>query len=237
MTLDELKGIYRTYHNRALKNEELKDMGDAWKGMSREQFISDTVLPSEEYITAPTKQAQKLLKPVGEAYKKSTAAQRKGLDVDFGAIKTRLKEEAGLAESGLTSKFANYNLLQSGATAAGLGKIASDTTQNISKADINRQISQADLTLKEAGFMSDLGGQTTSNLTNTLENRRGKNMALDLNQQELGMRKELQKWNIDLSKITKATDLYTTPDVISNMYDSNPDFLKQLLESLGYTVT
>ncbi|MCR4307788.1 MAG: hypothetical protein NUV80_04445 [Candidatus Berkelbacteria bacterium] len=122
-----------------------------------------------------------LFKPVREAGAASFGAQRGRIGADFGDLETRLRQEAVNAESGMSERFNQLGLLQSGLTAAGTGKIRSDLTTNLARKDIERTIAEADLALKEAGFNADIGAKTLDLAkSNRQEGMTGSNLAYQM---------------------------------------------------------
>jgi hypothetical protein len=105
----------------------------------------------EEYLAKARAQFQ----PEIDAYGNVIAQQKSQNVANTAELKTRLKENAGYATTGFNQQRQNLGLLESGGTAAGLGKISSDLGANLNKTDIQQAINDADLVLKQAGFASD----------------------------------------------------------------------------------
>lgn len=148
-----------------------------------------------------------IFEKVRKAGSEGFARRRAQNAADFADTEERLRQNAKNDTSAFEERQSNLGLLRSGLTAAGSGKIASDLTKNIGRADIQRSIADADLALKEAGFNADLGSQTI-------------NMSKNLYNQDLGTSKFV-------SDLLQSPSLDSIPDNI----------LRQILEQLGYTVT
>jgi hypothetical protein len=161
--------------------------------------------------------------PVLAAGRASTTAQRAGLGLDFEELKKRLREVAGQSEAGLTESMSRYGLLESGRTAAGIGKIQENLSSDIGKADIQRAIAEANLVLEGASFEADVRKDYLGQLTGGTGSLR-----------QIQLAENLQKFNIDLTKFKTFQDFYADPFNIQNVPS---DLKKSMLESLGYTVT
>jgi hypothetical protein len=237
MTLNDLRDIYDKYHGRPLTGADIKALGGMsgpWAQRTPSQFLQETVFPSTEnqvkrrrFTTAPTTDAdwQAALKtargrysPVLAAGKASYGAQKAGIGVDFDELTKRIREEQTQAESGLSSKFATLGLLQSGATASGLGKIQESTTSNIRRSDIERSIKLADLALQEAGFGADIETKVSSAAEEIVGQRykqRGEESSLA--RQEFGavealknsdLSKQLARYGFNITQAKSISDIY-----------------------------
>lgn len=176
------------------------------EGASVDQVLNDS---AGYYQTQKT--PFDIFQPVSDAAKAGFEARRTANTQDFNDTATRLRQEATNDTSALEERGNSLGLLRSGLTAAGEGKIQSDLSNNVGRADIQRAISDADLALKEAGFNADLSTQTLSLANSTNQNNNSSNLA----------------------NSNFITQLLQSPNL-----DSIPDnILRQILQQLGYNVT
>ncbi len=182
--------------------------------------------PPEDPNAALRRSISSIYDPLISASNASITARRAGIGADFSNLANRLRETAGQSTQALTEGLNRYGLLQSGRTAAGMGKIQENLASDIQKSDIERTIAEANLVLEGAQYESQV---RTAGLQ---EFERLKPDSLE--QQKLKLSQELQKYNIDLSKFKTVQDLYSNPFNTQYLPDQT---LKQMLESLGYRVT
>lgn len=127
-------------------------------------------------------QATELYRPLRERKLTSFNARKGDIASTYADVETRLKEGAVGQQSGMEEDFNRLGLLQSGKTAAGIGKIRTNLSKDISSAAIKRAIDEADLALEQAGFETDLAKQTEAEATGYADKLLGQR------QTELGLR-------------------------------------------------
>lgn len=172
-----------------------------------------------------TDQATKEFAPAQSLISSKFGALQSRNAQDFGDTETRLRDEAQRNEQGTIDKFSNLGLLQSGATAAGIGKVRSGLSTDINRNSINRAIADADLALQEAGAMTQNAQGMTTRAGQLRDNAR-----VDTNDQ---FNRQLQQSNFDFSKIKSGSDLLMAPEFNDLLLDS-PDLARQLLQQFGF---
>jgi len=235
MTREQLAELYGRHQGRALTEQDIAALGGyggQWSQMSPQQFEQNVIFPSGEYKSRQNQllrgEISAIYDPMLKASKASIGAQKGALGLDFEDLKKRLREVAGVSKAGLTESMSRYGLLRSGRTAAGIGKIQETLASDIGKADIQRTIAEANLTLQGAQFEADIRGRGLAEFEKL---RPG-----SLEQQQLQLQRELQKFNIDINQFKTFTDFSANP-FASESLESNRDLYRQLLEKLGLTVT
>lgn len=138
-----IKGSSYEYGDKVLKNNAAK---------SSSTTAASTVAKPKDY----TKEINKLYDPLLAASDASLVANKAALNDEFTNLSSSLKEAAGKSEAGLTESMNRYGLLESGRTAAGIGKIQSDLSLNTGKADIQRAIAEADMVLQNVQYKAGI---------------------------------------------------------------------------------
>lgn len=146
-------------------------------------------------------QATELYRPLREKKLASFGARRGEIGQSFADLETRLREGAVGEQKGFEEDTNRLGLLQSGKTAAGIGKIRGNLTRDLGSAAIQRAVAEADLALEQAGFETDLARQIEDRATSFA------NELLQQRQTELGLRSGSLQAQLDtLMKIAQLED-------------------------------
>lgn len=183
--LSEIKGSSYKYGDKVLRNNAARAAG------------TYSTAKSPNY----TKEINKIYDPLYEAADASLAANKAGLNDEFANLSERLRETARKSEQGLTESMNRYGLLESGRTAAGIGKIQSDLASDINKSDIQRTIQEANMVLENAQYKSNLGLQK---LQATMQTD-----PLGIEQQKVKMAQDLQAYGLNIQKFSTIAELYS----------------------------
>lgn len=168
--------------------------------------------PGTELIQGAKQAASKIYDPMLAAKKSSVLTQKAGIADEFAGVKEQLQQEGTRAQSSLEERMNQLGLLQSGATAAGIGDIKKETLKGINRADIQRAIKSADLVLEEAGYTSDIATKREEYAGNlrekSLADYQGTSQfGFEMERSKLG--DELSKRGFDLTKVKSISDIYS----------------------------